>query len=362
MAYAMHDRALKALQWTGPELRNEAPNHAPMVIEALAALGRDDAVSEWIENYRPRLAQVPRSDAAIQKDWKAALGDFNRFGEWRNLFDRELVASPWREVLEKWLPRLIPGSMAAGTHGVIRCGHACRALENEVTALRLKELANALAYCAARYRMLGTQPILAGPLGLKAAVRGLPFLDFPIDRRGPPPLVVEHLNGGVDFARAVNRLTQPSDVTSALNELAEIGARLYLRDATRHPLVLLHAVTGPAAAQLLLANVSPILADAVFAYMWQAVAAWAAAFSTGLSVEPIQAIDRTWDEIIDFSVASGDEHAIKFTEACHRLDALRPSPIFRVAARDWAHRVVESRNWSTAKLLNAGIRTRGSHE
>jgi membrane fusion protein (multidrug efflux system) len=34
MTYGSHDEALKALQGTGPELRNGAPNHAPMVDEA----------------------------------------------------------------------------------------------------------------------------------------------------------------------------------------------------------------------------------------------------------------------------------------------------------------------------------------
>jgi hypothetical protein len=29
-----------------------------------------------------------------------------------------------------------------------------------------------------------------------------------------------------------------------------------------------------------------------------------------------------------------DDHAIKFTEACRRIDQLRPSPVFRAAAGD----------------------------
>jgi hypothetical protein len=145
MTYEMHDQALRVLQGTGPELRNGAPNHAPMVAEALAALGRDEVVHDWIEVYRSRLSEGPRTDAVIGKDWKAALGDFSRLGEWQNRFRHELAGSPWKEVLDRWLPRLIPGSMASGTHGIIRCGHAARALENDITVLRLEELANALA-------------------------------------------------------------------------------------------------------------------------------------------------------------------------------------------------------------------------
>ena len=115
MTYESHDEALKALQGTGPELRNGAPNHAPMVVEALAALGRDDAVAHWIEGWvehdRPRLMKNRKTDAVLDSDWRAALADFSRLGEWQNLFREALSRSAWRDVLDRWLPRLIPGSM-----------------------------------------------------------------------------------------------------------------------------------------------------------------------------------------------------------------------------------------------------------
>jgi hypothetical protein len=333
-----------------------------MVVEALAALGRDDAVPQWIQGWvehdRTRLMKSPKTEAVLDGDWLAALGDFNRLGEWQNLFREELSQSAWREVLDQWLPVLVPGSMAAGTHGIIRCGHAVRALDNKVTPLRLEELAEALAYCAARYRVIDSAPLLAGPLSLEDAVRELPRLDSDIDRRGPPPKIVSRLNKRRDFTRAVNRLAQPADMTSALNELAELGARLYLHGSASHPLVLLHAVTGPAAIQLLTKHASSELHSVAFAYMWQAVAAWAAAFGSGLASEQTPQTTTPWDEIIDLSVESGDDHAIKFTEACHRIDQLRPSPVFRMAASDWVHRVVESCDWSANELVDAGIKTR----
>ena len=362
MTYDMHDRALRVLQGTGPELPNGAPNHGPMVAEALAALGRAEAVRQWVEIYRSRLVEGPRTDAVIGEDWQGALGDFSRLGEWQNRFRQELAGSPWKEVLDRWLPRLIPGSMASGTHGIIRCGHAARALENDITVLRLDELANALAYCAARYRTISSPPLLAGNLGLEAATSGLPLLEPEVDRQGPPPRIVMRLTERSDFARAIQRLAPPADVSLALSQLAGIGARLYLRDAAHHPLVLLHTVTGPAAVQLLLATVSSELRSVAFAYTWQAVAAWAAAFSSGLSQELPRAANASWDEIIDLSVESGDEHAIKLTEACRRQEALRPSPVFRAAACDWVHRVIETHDWSDAELIDVGIRTRLSDE
>ena len=358
MTYASLDEALLALSATSPELRSGAPNHAPMVVEALAILGRDEAAPAWIEGYRPRLAPGPRSDGRLDNDWRAALGDFSRLGEWQNHFRIELDEASWKEVLDRWLPRLISGSMAAGTHGIIRCGHAARALADAPTAPRLNELADALAYCAARYRTISTVPAPDGDLDLETAVRRLPLLPPGLDRRGFPPDIVKHLDGRPDFAAAVRRLAPPTGIPAALGQLAEIGARLYLGNATRHPLVLLHAVTGPAAVQLLMAYASPELAPIAFAYAWQAVAAWAAAFSSGFNGGPLPTTDAEWNEIVDLSVESGDEHAIKLTEACRRLEASHPSPVFRATADDWVHRVVESRAWTQQQLAEAGIRVR----
>lgn len=358
MAYATHDLALSALRGKAPELKNGAPNHAPMVVEALAAMGREDAVPRWIERVRPRLAQGPELDGEPLVATQPALGDSTRLGDWQSLFRQELAASAWQEVLGRWLPRLIPGSMAAGTHGITRCGHACRALQNEATPLRLEELAAALAYCAARYRAIGGAPLLAGPLGLEQAARELPSLPAEIDRRGPPPKIIERLDELPGFPWAVSRLAPAADPFSALSELAELGARLYLGDAGRHPLVLLHAVTGPAAVQLLLAHASPALRSTAFAYMWQAVAAWTAAFSLGLPDEAFRPTDESWDEVIALSVDCGDDHAIKLTEACRRLESHRPSPVFRAAASDWVHRVIDSLGWNSEQLVAAGIKTR----
>jgi hypothetical protein len=55
-------------------------------------------------------------------------------------------------VLETWWLRLLPG-VAAATHGVIRVGHAVRALtEDGEDPDHLTELAHGLAYWAARWQ------------------------------------------------------------------------------------------------------------------------------------------------------------------------------------------------------------------
>jgi hypothetical protein len=80
--------------------------------------------------------------------------------------------------------------------------------------------------------------------------------------------------------------------------------------------------------------------------------------SSGYKSGPTPTTSAEWDEIVDLAVDSGDEHAIKLTEACRRLEALHPSPVFQAAADDWVHRVVDSHDWSPQELVQAGIRVR----
>jgi hypothetical protein len=51
---------------------------------------------------------------------------------------------------------------------------------------------------------------------------------------------------------------------------------------------------------------------------------------------------RDVDELIDRAIASGDEHAIKFTEVCLREYALNPNPAFFAAAEHATHMLSRS--------------------
>ena len=64
MGYKSYDVALQSLQGTGPEFRSGAPNHAPIVVEALAALGRDDAVHRMLDLARGILNTRPMRQAS----------------------------------------------------------------------------------------------------------------------------------------------------------------------------------------------------------------------------------------------------------------------------------------------------------
>jgi hypothetical protein len=157
------DEALERYAATGPEFGPGLSNHGPMASEALVAMGRDDAVPAWSEWYVRRLRTRPDARNPIDPgEWREAFGDIGRVGDWTVLFEREIAERPWRDALETWVGRLAPGIVAAATHGVIRTAHAVRSLERGENAQRLHELAEALAYWAARYQEL---PARAGSPG-----------------------------------------------------------------------------------------------------------------------------------------------------------------------------------------------------
>jgi hypothetical protein len=151
--YESLDEALEALAGCDIALKNGNSNHAPMVAEALCAMGRPQAVMPWIARYKERLLPRPAAGDPIRAEtWRSALGQRERFADWAEFFGEELRQAPWPEVLDRWMGRLGPGFCAAATHGVIRVGHVVRSLSVRETPLRTGELGDALASWAATYQ------------------------------------------------------------------------------------------------------------------------------------------------------------------------------------------------------------------
>ncbi|MEV6495711.1 questin oxidase family protein [Actinoplanes sp. NPDC051633] len=132
-------------------------NHGPMAAEVIARRGLDIDLDRWLDRYVRRLDERPPAGDPIT-DWRAALGDHRRLPAWTDLFARELHERSWTDVLAQWWPRLLPGMVAGSTHGVIRVGHAVRTLRTGDSEPALDELANGLAFWAARYRPLPVSP------------------------------------------------------------------------------------------------------------------------------------------------------------------------------------------------------------
>jgi len=336
------DDALERLRHTGPEEAGGAPNHGPMAAEALVALGCDDEVPQWVDHYRLQLGLMPETVLPLTpQTWHDALGIHRRVGDWVVFFRRQCSAAPWQAVLTEWFPRLIPGVMAAGTHGLIRTAHAVRALEDAETPLRVEELATALGYWAAYYQALPGVPHLTGTCAIDQALDQVPRIGRDYDWRVTPREFVRVLDTYPDFPKAVDAITAPETIAAALGALTEAGARLYLANALQYPLIFIHAVTGPVALRRLLPHLSAAMQHTGFAYVWQAVAAWTAAFGSPATMPawPDDVPPAAESEIVARSVETQDPHAIKFAEACLEAYRLHPQPVYLRAALDWPDRL-----------------------
>ena len=335
--YASLDDALETLAPYGIELKNGNSNHGPMVAEALCALGRPGAVMPWVAHYRERM--LPRSGAQARirrEDWRAALGERVRFADWCRFFGEELQEAPWREVFDRWMERLAPGFCAAATHGVIRVGHAARGLANSQTATRLRELADAFASWAATYQELPTNPEAESRrLTPREAIARVAVV--PPDRRGQAGNITAALcmlDDFPPFVPAIGLIDTAGALEPLIGELTEVFARVYLANAhdIRSAIAFIHGVTSPAA----LGNIAPLVrgrtARAAVRYAWQAGCGLYACFGgeTAMAAD-IEPSDTDVEGLVEHAIAHGDEHVIKFTEACLHQHTLDPSPAYFAA-------------------------------
>jgi len=333
------DDALTVFAATAPRYGSLGlANHGPMAAEALAHLGRGDAVAAWVARYRTRLepAPPPAPRPLTEEEWPDALGQGARYPDWLALFEREVADRPPVAVVGEWAPRLLPGAVGAATHGLIRTGHAVRALAAADTEPRRLEVATGLAFWASSYEELPGPPLLIGNEGVRQALADLPYL--PED--APRQVLISDMVAGVadiadEFEQAVASLGWGGGAVELLDQLAAGGARAYLRNAdTGGAIGLLHSVTAPLAGELLLPWLAEEDRAAALGYVWQAVAALHVAYDLRRqSPEPEGDVPAA-DVLVDRALESGDEHAIKLTEAALRSFGRSGEPALLWAAAD----------------------------
>jgi hypothetical protein len=339
------DDALSLFAATAPQFGPFGlSNHGPMASEALARLGRVDAIEGWAAAYRERLSGAPPASTRPlgEGDWPDALGQAARFPDWRARFETEIADRPVAAVVGEWVPRLVPGTVGAATHGLIRTAHGLRALDEADTPPRRLEVALGLAHWAARYQELPGPPLLIGRQAVPEALADLPYLpeetpdEFLITDR------VAHMADIPDeFEQGVASLGFSGPPLALLDALALGGAKAYLRNAgTGNPIALIHSVTGPLALELVLPWLSEDDRAAALGYAWQAVAAIHVAYDTERH-DAVGTDDRvpSQEELVERAVGTGDEHAIKLTEAALRSHARTGEPALLLAAADWTARL-----------------------
>ena len=265
------DEGLARLAVTGPEFRGGLSNHGPMAAEAMIRLGRPEAVEPWLDGYLPLLEEPPRaSDRITDQTWPEAMGVTRRVTDWELYLRDQLADEPWQLVLARWWQRLVPGLAAHATHGIIRTSHAARSLAEVQTSERLHELGRGLAYWASGY------------------------LELP---------------GGTGS-----------------------GGGLTLDAAISQPIPFVHAVTAPVAARSVLGLLPGGVAQPSYDALWRTAAALYSAYAADSAPEPPLSEPPWPADLISRAVGTGDEHAIKFTEACLRLYSESADPILLQAA------------------------------
>ncbi|MEY9988790.1 hypothetical protein ABIE67_000822 [Streptomyces sp. V4I8] len=303
------EEALERVHASGPERDGWLSNHAPMVVEALAAHGHAGAVHHWLDLYRDRLEDFPDRVAPVTDDnWASALGDPRRIADWTDHYSRTLADRPWRSVLAEWWPRLLPGMYGGATHTVIRVGHAVRALQAGENGPRLTELAHALGYWAARH-----QPITG-----VAALPGAPTATEALD--AVPAIEPGHLGFRTRLA-AVRRLpvwaddvADPDTAKDRLAELVRAATHRYATHGHGEPTMLVHAATAPNAVLRTL--------DALPRELWAPSlrAAWTASAAVTAMYGPVEPLAHvpptplTAEEVLEKALTHGDEHVIKFAD------------------------------------------------
>jgi hypothetical protein len=339
------DRALQVLAATAPEFgAHGLSNHGPMVAEALGQMDRADDIDAWVATYVAILdpAPVPAEKPLDDVTWPTALGAAGRFPEWLALFEMEMADRPPAAVVEEWVPRLVPGTVGAATHGLIRTAHGLRSLHAADTPARRLEVANGLAYWACRYQELPGPPLLIGHQDVATALADLPYLPEETPQEFLISAVVAHVADIADeFEQAVASLGPGGDAIALLDALAVGGARAYLRNAGEgHAVALVHAVTSPLALELVLPWLAEEDRDAALAYAWQAVASLHVAFDVDRHLPEVDLGDPPGrSELIDRAVRSGDAHALKLTEAALRCHARTGEPVLLWAAADASARL-----------------------
>lgn len=345
--------ALQRLRGYAPEFGPGLSNHGPMVAETLVTLGRGEAVSGYLDRYVPQLEPGPPPGRVLGEEWQDALGQLDRWPDWVAQFESELDEQPVVDVVNQWVPRLAPGVVAAAAHGLIRTAHALRGVGAVGTPgggtganpgaeapEGRREVAEALAYWAAAYQELPGPPLLIGDGGVGDTLQRLPHLpdeapkDFLISDRLCHVVMIAK-----PFEQTVSALATPEDVLVGLDGLALGGAAAYLANADRSAVPLVHTVTGPMAVELLVPVLRVQDRATVFAYAWQAVAAIHTAYADERGAPAVPPAVPDPDELITAAVASGDEHAIKLTEACVRAHGRIGESLLLAAAADAAARL-----------------------
>ena len=312
-----------------------------MAAEALRALGHPALIEGLVDVYAPRVQPLRVGEPIPEAQRAEALGDPSRLPDWVATYDRELAARPWTELLAEESERLLPGLFASACHGLLRVAHGVRAVEQEDTPARRREIALGLALWAGRYQELPGRPARAPRAGQDAEASFAHVAPVPADKRRGGFFfdAVRVLDDDPHFAALVEGF-DPGDhpVGVLVHEIAIAAARRYLAQPGQR-IAHVHCVTAPACLRLFAHHLPDDLARRAVGYALQASLALHAASAEAPQPSDDPEVERLAEDEAEIryrAACSVDEHAVKMAEACLREYAVQEDPCLRRAAADAA--------------------------
>jgi len=314
-------RILHTFSTFAPLYGDRLANHLPMAATALWQLGGDAATIErFCRNYASRLLRRPESSAVGEGIEAPKFGAPQYFEHNAVFFKAQIETSSTDAVLRQWVPRLLPGLSASAFHGLIRTAYA-------VEAGSPLEIADALASWASDYVEFG-KPLLEQPRASHEIIQELvTHFGSP---RNYPGIIIDKMIAVSKDAYFADGFPLPENLS--INEIRATVLGLYeLCD----DFTLLHAVTATHAMRVLLPFVD---SKAACGFLWQglllAIATVADVIVRNAQNTPAGPASAGWDEIVQRSVLSMDDHVIKLVYTAVEESALADEEGYRrIAAR-----------------------------
>ena len=285
-------------------------NHAPMVVEALAAHGQAGAVHRWLDLYRGKLEDFPTPVAPVTDDnWPSALGDPRRAADWIEHFSRALADHPWHDVLALWWPRLLPGDLRRRHPS----GHPGRPRRSAPSKRHRTSPGSPNSRTDWATGRPGTTPRPGSSRSPAPAPRRGRWTRHPPSRRpraasrpGSQPYAV--------CRSGRTTLTDPDTARERLTELVRAATHRYATHGHGEATMLVHAATAPNAVLRTLGSLPREMWVPSLRAAWTASAAVTAMYAPAQPVTYTPPARLTAEEVLERALAHGDEHVIKLTD------------------------------------------------
>ncbi len=335
MGQDAYEESLKVLRGAGPEYAGGLANHGPMAAEAYVALGCEDRVLAWVRGYRKKLDEgAPKGDSKAIHDWHGQLGSYSDWPHWLAFFEGEIQRSTWRKTLAIWLPRLAPGMAGAAAHGLLRTAYAARGLSVRETPLRREELAQGLAYWAARYAELpGNGGLTKGTERPVDLVRHIEVHQGPKTSRGLISDGIKALADFPPFQKTAPSADLQGEAGAILSSITLACAQGMVTNLGRGNLfAMTHAVTGPSSLRMLLPHADPEDLPLLLHHAWRLGFGLLSAFGSAAKQALPRSVPSSRDDLVARALKVRDEHGMKLLAACAEESAILSNPVFLIAA------------------------------